>query len=128
MEKLEIEATNSSPKIVCDPDADLLEISGESYHENTMAFYAPVFSWLEKYIDQIENRTVTVNLNLVYFNSSSSKVLMDLFDMLDNAAKAGGDVAINWIYDQEDEDSLEFGEEFMEDLDHLKFNLVEKAS
>ncbi|MCP4691464.1 MAG: DUF1987 domain-containing protein [Desulfobacterales bacterium] len=126
MKKLVIEATRSSPKIVGDPDADLLEITGESYHENTMEFYAPVFSWLEKYIAQIEIRKATVNLNLVYFNSSSSKVLMDMFDMLDDAARAGGDVTVNWLYDEEDEDSLEFGEEFMEDLEYLKFNLLKK--
>lgn len=127
MEKLIIEATGSSPKITGDADAGLLEIKGESYPENTMAFYAPVFSWLETCLGRLENRKFTVDLGLVYFNSSSSKVLMDIFDMLDNAAKTGADVAINWIYDAEDEDTLEFGEEFKEDLEYLKFNLVEKA-
>ena len=67
-----------------------------------------------------------VNIELYYFNSSSSKVLMNFFEVLDKAAEQGCNITVNWIYEEEDEDSLEFGEEFAEDVDHLTFNLQVK--
>lgn len=47
-----------------------------------------------------------------------------MFDLLDVLAKRGNKVSINWIFDEEDEDYLEFGEEFAEDMEHVPFNLV----
>jgi hypothetical protein len=66
-------------------------------------------------------------MELIYFNSSSSKVLMDFCDVLEEAANSGKNVTVNWIYEEDDEDALEFGEEFQEELESVKFNLVEKS-
>ena len=52
---------------------------------------------------------------------------MDFFDILDEAAGAGKNITVNWIYNKEDEDTLEYGEEFQEDMQNLMFNLLEKA-
>lgn len=127
MENLIIEETKFSPSIVFDGEKHSLSITGKSYPENTSVFYAPVFSWLEDYIAKLDdNQEVGVNIELIYFNSSSSKVLLDFFDILDEAAEDGKSIAVNWIYEEDDEDSLEFGEEFKEDYESLTFNLVEK--
>jgi hypothetical protein len=65
-------------------------------------------------------------MEIIYFNSSSSKALMNFFDLLDEAVAAGRKIAVNWIYDAGNESALEYGEEFKEDLESLEFNLVEK--
>ena len=78
LENLYIEATISSPTVDFDYTTHTLEINGESYPENTAEFYDPVLSWLEEYLEDIEDDAVIVNLDIPYFNSSSSKVLMDL--------------------------------------------------
>ena len=127
MENLRFEATKFTPDICFDCENDVLEIRGESYPENIAEFYAPVFSWLRRYIGQLEDdKTVTVNMELVYFNSSSSKVLLDFFDLLEEASNDGKQIVVSWIYEEEDDDSLEFGEDFQEDFEDLSFRLVKK--
>ncbi|MCF8040261.1 MAG: DUF1987 domain-containing protein, partial [Desulfohalobiaceae bacterium] len=66
-----------------------------------------------------------VEMELIYFNSSSSKILMNFFDMLEDAARAGLPVTVQWKYHQDNDISLECGEEFQEDLEHVDFHLVE---
>ena len=127
MENLIIEATKYTPEISFNAETNILEIKGETYPENTAEFYSPVFDWLEQYLNQLQDQAVTVNMEIIYFNSSSSKVLMDLFDRLEDAVGEGKKIEINWIYDKEDESALEYGEEFQEDLEVLTLNLVEKA-
>ena len=128
MENLYIEATTSSPIVDFNSTTHSLEITGESYPENTAEFYDPVMSWLEEYLEKIDDETVTVNLDIPYFNSSSSKVLMDFFDLLDEAADEEKHITVNWMYDDEDDSTLEAGEEFQEDLETLTFNFVVKPS
>ena len=127
MENLLIEATKYTPLISFDHDTNILEIKGETYPENTAEFYSPVFDWLNLYLNQLQEQQVTVNMEIIYFNSSSSKVLMDLFDHFEEAVIEGKKIVINWFYDKEDESTLEYGEEFQEDLEVLKLNLVEKT-
>ncbi|PCI25321.1 MAG: hypothetical protein COB67_10800 [SAR324 cluster bacterium] len=128
MDNLQIDATKFTPQIFFDVTSQVLEIRGKSYPENTAEFYEPVFEWIKRYLVEIGNIPFTVNIQLDYFNSSSSKVLMDLFDLLDNKAREMSEVTINWYYDEEDDIFLEHGEEFQEDLDFVDFNLIEFKS
>lgn len=128
MENLYIKATISSPTVDFNYTTHILEITGESYPENTAEFYDPVLSWLEEYLEKIEDETVIVNLDIPYFNSSSSKVLMDFFDLLDEAADEAKHITVNWMYDEDDDSTLEAGGEFQEDLETLTFNFVTKSS
>jgi hypothetical protein len=125
MGNLIIEKTDSTPRISLDLSSGILEFAGESFPENTAEFYAPVFKWIRAYLDSSNVAVTTVNMRIVYFNSSSSKALMNLFDLLDDAAAAGKKIIVNWIYAGGDENSLEYGEEFKEDIESLEFNLVE---
>ncbi len=128
MDNLKIEATKYSPEISFDCENNVLEIRGKSYPEDTSVFYSPIFAWVEKYLQREETKKIVVNIELVYFNSSSSKVLLDFFDTLETAANDGKEIAVNWFYEEDDEDALEFGEEFKEDFESLDFNLIEKTS
>ena len=125
MEKLEISETKSSPEINFNSETNILSIKGESYPENTTLFYEPVFKWLESYMNTIIEKA-TVNIELIYFNSSSSKVLMDLFEFFEDHCEEGKNIIVNWIYDEDNDAALEYGEEFAEDVESLTFNLVEK--
>lgn len=126
MENLYIEATKSSPEIDFNKDTNTLSLKGESYPENTAQFYEPVFKWLESYLEELEDAQVNVNMELIYFNSSSSKALMDIFDTLEEASEDGKNIVVNWIYDEDNDAALEYGEEFAEDMESLTFNLIEK--
>lgn len=124
MDKLIIEATTSSPAIEFDGEAGRLSINGSCYPENAAAFFAPIFAWLNEFLraEQRKNTHCVVELN--YFNSSSSRALSDLFELLDQAAAAGASVRVEWRHHEENEMALEYGEEFLEDLSNLDFNLV----
>lgn len=124
MDTLYIEATKSSPLVKHDVESNTLEIKGECYPENAVKFFAPVFEWLDNEAKKTENPPLTVNLNISYFNSSTSKALMNFFDILEEAYDRGKEIIVNWIYVEENETAEECGEEFEEDLKNLPFNLV----
>lgn len=124
MDDLKIEATKSTPYVHCNALEGVLEIKGKSYPENAAKFYAPVFEWVKSYIGSGSPLIIQVTLEIIYLNSSSSKALLNLLDILDLAAGAGKKVIVDWRYHEEDETALECGEEFKEDLESVAFNLV----
>jgi len=125
MEKLYIEATKYTPQIILDADQGLLEISGKSYPENTFEFYQPVLEWLETYF-QAPQPTTLLRMEIIYFNSSSSKLFFDLFDLFEEHQESS-EITIEWIYDSENESALEAGEDFIEDFESLSILLIEKT-
>lgn len=127
MENLVRKPTESSPKLVFDGGTHTLEIRGSSYLENTAEFYAPVMLWMNRYLSGLRrNNRVRMDIELVYFNSSSSRVLMELFERLnDKAFHEGLVVDINWFYESEDEDMRDFGQEFHDDFQALAFRFSE---
>ncbi len=126
MENLMIEASRSSPTIRFDAEKRLLSIRGESYPENAAAFYTPVFAWLKTFLGHLEPAaSVRVDLEILYLNSSSTKVMLNFLDLLDQAAQAGTRIVVNWHYDPENEAVLECGQDFSEELHALTFALVE---
>ena len=125
MQKLQIEASQYTPQISMDAENGIIEIVGKSYPENTFEFYKPVLEWIEKYFQNPQKET-TINMEIIYFNSSSSKLFFDLFDIIEEN-KEKSKIMINWIYDQENESALEAGEEFQEDFETLEIVLQEKS-
>lgn len=125
MEAFVREKSKSTPWIRLDPGENHLEIRGESYPENSANFYAPMMEWLENYLENLSDESVRVDIELIYFNSSSSKVFMNFFDMLEDCAGKGVDVVVNWFYHPDNDTALECGEEFQEDMEKVTFNLVQ---
>ncbi|GAB7024425.1 DUF1987 domain-containing protein [Salidesulfovibrio brasiliensis] len=125
MTKFSVQPTKSSPRIEFDPKSGVLEIRGESYPENCSTFYGPMFDWLNRYFTEADAKRVELNMEMIYFNSSTSKTFMDLFDMLDDHAGRGKAIEVNWRYHEDNETAQECGEEFMEDVQNVRFNLVE---
>lgn len=106
-----------------DAASGVIEMSGKSYPENTFDFYAPVMKWLEDYFTTTNK--IVINMEIIYFNSSSSKLFFDFFDLCDEKRDTH-DIEINWIYDADNENAEEAGEDFIEDFEFLRINLVVK--
>jgi hypothetical protein len=121
MENLYIAATATSPEVDFRFDEHLLSLRGESYPENAAAFYAPIIERLRKYLSASAGAVVTIDVVLTYFNSSSTKMLFGMFDVLDQAAQSGSRVLMNWYRDEEDETIAEFGEELKADFGAIEF-------
>jgi len=124
MNLLKIEETKYTPKIILDPSGTI-SISGKSYPENTFEFYQPMIDWIKEYFNNKPAPTTTINMEIIYFNSSSSKLFFDLFDILEENNDRNN-IIINWIYDEENESALEAGEDFIEDFENLNIHLVVK--
>ena len=126
MENLKLEATKYTPEITLDAGGTI-SLTGKSYPENTFEFYAPMMEWLESYFETSAADVTVVNMEIIYFNSSSSKLFFDFFDLLEENA-SDNKIEINWIYDAENESAEEAGEDFIEDFEDLNIKLVEKLS
>lgn len=125
MESLVIAGTKSTPEIDFDLEANVLQIIGASYPESAVRFYEPVIRWIESFLETIDQEHVRMNIRIHYFNSSTSKIFMDLFDMLDEAVQKGRRIEVNWYYHVENDLARDYGEDFRIDLNALPFNLVE---
>jgi len=126
MENLAFAATRSTPLIRFEAETLHLEIRGESYPENAAHFFGPVFDWVKGILEFAAPQPVVMDLELVYFNSSTSKILFNLFDLMDKAAARGREVTINWHFLEENEMAQECGEEFQNEVRSARFNLVPK--
>ena len=124
MENLRLEATKYTPEIILDTNGTI-SLSGKSYPENTFEFYAPMIKWLEEYFEKNPAETTIINMEIIYFNSSSSKLFFDFFDLLEENLSTNK-IEINWIYDEENESAEEAGEDFIEDFENLNIQLVIK--
>lgn len=123
MEKLIIEGSSKTPTVNFDADSGKLVLKGRSIPENSIEFYKPMVDWLEEYMDNAAELT-EVNIELEYFNTSSSKCLLDVFKKLEAVYKAGNEVKINWYYEEDDEDMLEAGEDY-HSIIKIPFNMIE---
>lgn len=124
MDNLKVAATERSPAVDFDFAAGRLSLKGESYPEDASAVYGPIFAALEQFFSEDPARAVTFDFDLNYFNSSSAKALMNMFQLLDKAAGRGFAVTVNWYFAEDDDTMKEFGEDFGEDMRHVAFNLV----
>ena len=123
VQSMTIDKTNSTPYVKFDYENGCLEIRGESFPENSAKFYSPIIEQLQTALSQDENKKWKIEFEIVYFNSSTSKVFMTLFDMLDEKVLDGRDISVVWRCDKENEISIECGEEFKEDLSNLTFTI-----
>ena len=121
MANLDLAKSVDTPLVVFDHEAGTLKIEGESYPENAMEFYRQILESLNQFVEA-RDIALTVEFKMQYFNSSSSKCLLDIFDILEEYSTSHN-VVVNWHYQEEDEDIKESGEDFAEDL-NLTFNLI----
>jgi hypothetical protein len=111
MDALKIEREPNTLKVVLDKENKIFLFEGRSLPENTVKFFEPVIQWLDEYKNEPSDETI-VNMNFVYFNTSSAKLLLNVLRQFDVIHKSGHSVKIIWHYMSEDTDILEAGEEY----------------
>jgi len=121
MTKINLEGTEDTPKIVLDTENKIYEISGRSLPEDCAQFYKPILEWLESYS---LSGSMNFEIKLDYFNTASSKLILDVLNRLEKIKDKGNDVKITWYYQVDDEDMQEAGEEFSE-LVEVPFDIKE---
>jgi hypothetical protein len=112
MSNLEINDSIKTPSISFRENTGTLEIKGKSIPENSLEFYRPVFEWLDAYSHSPSSETELI-VKLEYFNTSSSKCLLDIFRRLESINSSGkSNVKVKWFYETDDEDMMEAGEDY----------------
>ena len=126
MQNIVVAPTERSPAVDFAFDRGQLRLSGESYPEDAASFFGPLLQALRDYVAGPLGQDIVMDLELAYFNSSSAKALMNMFQVLEDTAAGGTTVTVNWHYRHNDDAMEEFGEDFAEDFDKAAFNLCPK--
>ena len=114
MNILNVQGSQSTPSIRGDWEHGVLTMEGDSYPENSFEFFGQVIDWVERYLKE-SSAPLTLELRLVYMNTSSVRAMMDIFDLLEDAHGQGRAVSVNWYYDPRNERVLHLADEFRED-------------
>ena len=120
--KLEREKTDLTPYVLIDEERKYMKFEGESYHENVIEFFREISEWLGRFL-KTDFDNFTFDCELTYFNSSTVKVLLNMLLDMDNSQNSEK-IAVNWITTKRNKIIIECGEDFQEDLENIKFDIV----
>jgi hypothetical protein len=123
MADLNLEGSPKTPTIEFNSGSGYLLIRGRSIPENSIEFYKALIESLEAYNDAPQSNT-KVDIQLEYFNTSSSKCILDVFKKLEAINSGSSEVVINWYYEEDDEDMLEAGEDYQAII-NIPFKMIE---
>jgi hypothetical protein len=122
MKIIEIEATESTPRILFDHINYKFEFIGEASPEDAKHFFNPLFTWMDElysYIhyaisqnSQAKSHPINFVVHIDYITSSSLKCLYDILKKIVKLKELTPDVQVTWLYDHGDDDMKENGEEF----------------
>ncbi len=115
MNHLVIEESKFTMNIDFNAETGYCIMRGNSYPEDAISFFEPINNWFTQYINEV-GKALTIEIQLNYINSSSSKCFMDIFDLLEDYFLDGGQVTVKWVYHEDDDEIKEAGEELLEDM------------
>ncbi len=109
MRGLFLEKTIKTPRIHFDALKGHLIIEGRSIPEDAYSFYSPIYEWLEQFQQSGSDQAV-VEFKLEYFNTSSSKCILEILKILEK--QNDKKISVKWFYEEDDEDMLDSGEDY----------------
>lgn len=126
MKNYAIEASEKTPAISLDGERGVIEIRGKSVPEDSFNFFEPMKSWLDEYVIKPAPSTEVI-VALEYFNTSSAKVLLEVFKLMNQLHKTGQtSMNIRWVYEEDDDDMLEAGHDYQRTIDvPIHFEAIE---
>ncbi len=119
MDNLKIFSTPSTPQIDFKSSGQL-SIKGKSLPEDPRKFYNPLFNWL----GELSAEQVQIDIMLDYVNTSSSKRIIELIKTIDTNSNVKK-IKMNWFYETDDADMLEFGEIIQRGVKKIKTKYIE---
>lgn len=122
LENLEIKEKDDTPYVMLDATSGYCMISGKSYPPDVSKFFDPVLNWLD-FLKGSGLKELTFNFKLDYYNTASSKIMLDMLYKLEEFMQEGAEIIVNWYYPDDDEELLDAGEEFERVVD-IPFRLI----
>jgi hypothetical protein len=132
MNNLIIPATDFTPSVNFQIQSGHLELSGVSRPEDVAGFYEGPLEWLSKLeeslLDKPEYRyeipELRFSFKMTYFNSGSSKYMIQILRTLRSLIRIGVDISIDWYFEEGDDKMQDDGEDLAEAVE-LNFNYIE---
>ncbi len=122
MEAIKLARTDSTPEVNFDFIEMTFSLQGMSFMEDVTSFYGPLREKLSSFLQSTSDEEIQFSFVLSYFNSSSTRALLQLLQVLDEAGERNS-VTVVWDCGG-DEDIAEEAEELCEDLENAKFELT----
>ena len=107
MNDLEVKGNWKSPSVSFNSNGTL-NIWGRSLPENALEVYKPLFNWLDNYKQKPAQET-NIEIKLEYFNTTSSKLIFEIFKKFEEIKNKGYKIAVKWYYETDDPDLEEEG-------------------
>ncbi len=111
MTPLIIPEKENTISVILDKENRNFQLKGRSFPEHSAKFFKPIIDWIDEYkkdpLDEMK-----IEMNFVYFNTSSAKLILEIINELDGIHKQGNSVHLMWYYLEGDEDMLDAGEEY----------------
>ena len=120
-----IQQTEDTPFIIIEEAQGFILFKGKSVVVYAIDFYKPIIENIEKYVIKKPSDTKVI-IDLDYFNTISSRIILEMFKILKKLVKKGFYLKIDWYYDEDDENMLECGQDFTDILGDIPFNLIPK--
>lgn len=117
-----VEASAKTPAVLLDASKGILLLKGRAIPENSVDFFEPINNWIDDYCSQPNVETV-LQIRLEYFNTSTSKCLLDIFRKFENL-KSESKISVQWYYEIGDDEMEEAGEDYQA-IVKLPFEMIE---
>ncbi|MGC9373916.1 MAG: DUF1987 domain-containing protein [Bacteroidales bacterium] len=118
MKDLIIKETEKTPSVALSTNG-VLKMEGRSIPEDAAKFFKPILDWTKEFTAE----EIRVDIKLEYFNTSSSKFILEMLRILENNPK-NKNILVNWFYEEGDLDVLESGQYF-ESIIGIPFKYIE---
>jgi len=100
-----------------------LSLTGRSVSEKISEYYQPAIDWLTELMFY-PPATIVFSIKLECFNTKSSMIILHILKMLEEIhSKRISKVKVNWIYEDDDTDMFESGNDY-QSLVKLPFKLL----
>lgn len=122
MEAKRLAGTDESPEVILDKSTNEFKFMGKSLPEDVKEFYTPILNWIEEYVVDPNEETI-VEFNMEYFNSASSKQILDILECFALVTEKGKKITVKWHFTEDDEDMEDAGESYADIVD-VPFELI----
>lgn len=113
MKVFRLDGEEEEATVTLDKNNGKFEFSGRFLPQNAKEFFAPIFDWINDYVVNPNNKTV-LTFKMDYFNTASSKKILDMLSIFEQIHGGQTDVEVHWYSYETDTDILEAGKGYSE--------------
>lgn len=121
MEPLIRQNTKSTPYVHLDVTSKTYVIGGRSIPIDAELFYKPILNWLDRFCETQPKGRLQFCFRFDFFNIASSKRVLFILYRLLEMRNEGWVVSVLWMYEKNDFDMLEIGQDYSLMIEDLPF-------